>query len=308
MDDMRAAQTAGCGMPHDPVVIGPRRVIALNQYTNAMSPYQNFYATQPGSTAKISYWLPREIKQRPTMDVYDARGHLVRHVQGTHDNFNGIDSTPTYWLSETAGQNEFDYDLTIDGPVRYEAAPFFFRGPEEGPPLPPGRYAIALHVGGKTYRFPLIKRADPLTTTTQHDYEAAFAQQRKYYDLFGRIDVMLNELHRVRGAFATQKSAQAKQMVSHIDAMVASLTSNPQNFEDFIQRPGKLREDAFQLLQDEPLAQATVQLYARLERTYTERAVAYNGWVRSLSSLNLGVKPPKTVATGPAALAAIVSH
>lgn len=316
MDDMRAAQTAGCGTPRHPVVIGPRPVIALNGYVNGFSPYQNFYASQPGggslfqgggASAKISYWLPQEIAARPTLDVYDARGHRVRHVEGTHDNFNGVDSTPTYWLSKTAGQNEFDYDLSIDGPVRYANAPFFFRGPEEGPALPPGHYTVALHLEGKTYRFPLVKIADPKTTTTQAEYEAAFAQQRKYDDLFSRVDTMLNELHRVRAALAAGKSGKNKPAIARIDAMVASLTSNPRNFEDFIQKPGKLREDVENLMQAEPLAQATLQLYARLERTYKARALAYNAWVRSMAGVK-GIARPRTVATGPAALAGIVTH
>jgi photosystem II stability/assembly factor-like uncharacterized protein len=317
MDDMRPVQTAGCGTPQTPVVVGPRPVIALNQYTDAMSPYQNFYASQPGggglfggggAVAKITYWLPQELKVRPTMDVYDARGHRVRHIEGTHDNFNGVDSTPTYWLSKTAGQNEFDYDLTVDGPVRYTSAPFFFRGPEEGPVLPPGRYTVALQVQGKTYRFPLVKTADPKTTTTQSEFETAFAQQRKYYDLISRIDVMLNELHRVRGALAADKSGGTKAAIADADAMTAALTSNPKNFEDSIQKPGKLREDALGLLGAQPLAQATLQLYGRLERAYTDRAVAYNAWVRSLAKLNLNVKLPRVAATGPSALADIVSR
>jgi photosystem II stability/assembly factor-like uncharacterized protein len=308
MDDMRAAQSAGCGVPSAPLVVGPRPVIALGGYANEDWTYQDFVASQPsGPSAKISYWLPADAKTRPAMDVYDARGHRVRHISGTHDNFNGIDSTPTFWLSKSAGKNDFLYDLSVDGPVRYESAPYFFRGPEEGPSLPPGHYTIALHLEDKTYRFPLVKVADPQTTTTQREYDAAFAQERKYYDLLGRIDIMLNELHRVRETLAKDRSGKAKPMLSRIDAMVATLTSSPQNFEDFIQKPGKIREDAMNLAGQEPLAQATLELYARLEREYTQRALAYNSWARSLAGIK-GLTPPPTVATGPHALADIVSR
>jgi hypothetical protein len=241
------------------------------------------------------------------MDVYDARGHLLRRIEGTHDNFNGIDSTPTFWLSKSAGKNDFMYDFSVTGPVRYTAAPFFFRGPEEGPQLPPGHYTVALHLEGKTYRFPLVKIADPKTTTTQREFEAAFEQQRKYYDLFSRVDTMLNELHRVRAALSADKSGKNKDQIARIDTMVATLTSNPQNFEDFIQKPGKLREDVETVMQSEPLAQATLQLYGRLERTYTQKAVAYNAWVRSLAGVK-GITPPRTVATGPSRVADIVTH
>ncbi len=317
MDDMRTAQIAGCAMPSGPVVIGPRPVIALNGYSNDEGTYQDFVASQPsGPTATISYWLPQEAQVRPTIDVYDARGHRVRHIGGSHEYFNGYDSSPTFWLSKAAGKNEFLYDLTIDGPVRYDSAPFFFRGPEEGPVLPPGRYAVALHLNGKTYRFPLEKRADPLTTSTQREFEAQFAQQRRVYDLLGRIDTMLNELHRVRMELTAEKSGTAAPMTTHIDSMVATLTSSPQNFEDFIQKPGKIREDVMNLLNQEPLAQASTQLYARLEREYSARALAYNAWVRSLANFNSTLKAagrksvrlPQTVATGPHAPMVIVSR
>lgn len=288
MDDMRTAQQAGCGVPRSPVVIGPRPVIALNAYANNEGTYQDFVASQPAavSAAKISYWLPSDAKTRPTIDVYDARGQRVRRIAGTHDFFNGVDSTPTFWLSKSAGKNDVLYDLTADGPVRYDSAVFFFRGPEEGPALPPGKYVAVLHLEDKTYRLPILKRPDPQSTQTQAEYERQYAQQKRYYDLFSRIDVMLNTLHRERETLAASKNPKVKPMLDRVDAMVASLTSNPQNFEDFIQKPGKLREDAMNLLNAEPLAQATTQLYARLEREYADRAVAYdelNASIRALS-------------------------
>jgi photosystem II stability/assembly factor-like uncharacterized protein len=313
MDDMRTAQAAGCGVPRTPVVLGPRNVVALNMYLNDEGSYQDFIASQPsGPTAKISYWLPQDAKERPTIDVYDVRGHRVRRIGGSHDFFNGVDSSPTFWLSKSAGKNDFFYDLTIDGPARYDSAPFFFRGPEEGAVLPPGHYTVALHLEGKTYRFPLVKTADPLSTETQRRYDLEFAQQRRVFDLLGRIDTMLNELHRVREALAAQKSDKNKPAIARIDALVASITSSPQNFEDFILKPGKLREDVMWqpegLLYQPPLAQATLQLYARLEREYTARAVAYNSWVHSLAGAGLKISLPHTVATGPDTLAAIASH
>ena len=318
MDDMRLAQEAGCGIPHDPVVVGPRSVIALNGYSNDEGTYQDFVASQPVTTqaANVTYWLPSAPKTRPTIDVYDARGRRVRRIAGTHEYFNGVDTTPTNWLSDAPGKNVFSYDLTIDGPVRYESATIFFRGPEEGPVLPPGHYTIALHLEGKTYRFPLEKRADPRATTTQAQYEAQFAAQRRYYDLLSRVDVMLNELDRVRKALAAQKSPAVQPMLARIDAMISQITSNPRSPEDTVIMAGKLREDAYALINDEPLAQATAALYARLEREDARQAVAFNGWARSLPALNARLKaaglhtvtPPRTVATGPAALAAIASR
>jgi hypothetical protein len=307
MDDMRVAQMAGCGKPTTPVVIGPRPAIALNQYRDDEGNYTDFVASQPGGgflsgggpTASVFYWLPQEAKQRPTIDVYDASGHRIRHIEGEHDVFTGQEGS-SYWISNTDGKNEFLYDFTTDGPARYESTAFFFRGPDEGPTLPPGRYTLAFHLDGKAYRFPIELQGDPQSATTQREYEQQFAARKRFYDLLGRIDVMLNQLHTVREQLVTEKAAvktgdtataaKVQTMIDATDAMTASLTSSPKNFEDSIQQQGQIREDAMALLNDEPLAQATSHLYARLESAYTQKTVSYDDWIRGLAGWNATLK------------------
>jgi len=307
MDDIRPVQQSACAIPAAPLVIGPRPGIDLISYRDDEGNYTDFEAQQPGggvlsnggAVAALYYWLPSQAKKRPTIDVYDLQGHLWRHVEGEHDVFTGEEGE-SYWLTRSDGKNEFDYDFTIDGPVRYESAPFFFRGPDEGPGLPPGRYIMAFHLDGKTYRFPLVKLADPLSNTTPAEYLAQFEEQRRVYSLLGRVDAMLNALHTVREALVADKkalkpadaasAAKLQTAIDGIDALVATLTSSPQSFEDFIQKPGQLREDILGLMNDEPLAQASLTLYARLEHTYAERATAYNAWVASLADINSTLK------------------
>lgn len=298
MDDARVVQSAGCGVPASPLVIGPRPAYALNSYRNDEGHYTDFVASQPGGglfggplVAPLYYWLPREAKTRPTIDIYDAKQRRVRHIEGEHDVFTGQEGT-SHWISNSDGKNQFLYDFTIDGPTRYDNAPFFFRGPDEGPTLPPGRYTIAFHLDGTTYRFPLDERPDPQSTMSAAQYEARFAQQRRIFDLLDRTDIMLNELHRIRTARASGNALQQPQ-IDVIDAMVAGLTSSPKNFEDFIQKPGQFREDVMTLTTAEPLAQASLRLYARLEREYTGKASLYNAWaVKSgAKAVPLGPRP-----------------
>ena len=112
---------------------------------------------------------------------------------------------------------------------------------------------------------------------------------------------MLNGLHRrarrrsspIRSALKPADTATAAKLqtaIDAIDAFVATLTSSPQSFEDFIQKPGQLREDVMGLMNDEPLAQASLALYARLERNYAARAAAYNAWLASLAGINSTLK------------------
>src|SRR5580700_11690879 len=307
MDDIRAVQQSACAIPTAPLVIGPRPGIDIIGYRDDEGNYSDFVAQQPGggllgnggAVAALYYWLPVQAKKRPTIDVYDLRGHVLRHVEGEHDVFTG-EEAESYWLSRGEGNNEFDYDFTINGPARYDSAPFFFRGPEEGPALPPGRYIMAFHLDGKTYRFPLVKLADPLSSTTPQEYRAQFEEQRRVYDLLGRVDSMLNALHSVRQTLVDDKkalkpgdtasAAKLQTAIDDIDALVATLTSSPESFEDFIQKPGQLREDVLGLMNDETLAQASLTLYARLERNYAARAKAYDAWAASLNGVNATLK------------------
>ena len=283
LDDMRIVQHAGCTKPTSPLVIGPRTVYAITPYRNDEGHYTDFIASQPGAglltggtVAPLYYWLPTEAKKRPTIDVYDAKGHRVRHIEGEHAVFTGTEGT-SHWISNASGKNLFAYDLTIDGPAQYNTAKFFFKGPDEGPQLPPGHYTIAFNMDGKTYRFPIDFKADPSTSTTQAEFERAFEQRRKEYDLLDRTDIMLNELARVKKTLQAAKPVDSK-AVGEIDALVASLTSSPENFEDFILKPGQFREDVMGLIQQEPLAQASLTLYATLERRYVDKARLYNAW------------------------------
>jgi hypothetical protein len=136
---------------------------------------------------------------------------------------------------------------------------------------------------------------------------------------------MLNELQRVKEHLATQKKTlksddpnapKIQSQIDDIDAQVATLTSSPQNFEDFIQKPGEVREDVLSLMNQEPLAQASVELYARLETVYVTRAVAFNEWRTKVASINATLKSagckvvsePSVAATKPAKLAPIATH
>ena len=322
LDDLHPVQAAGCGVPKSPIVIGPRPSYNLIGYRDDEGNYTDFTASQPGggifggagAQAKLYYFLPTEPKTRPTIDVYDSKGHRLRHIAGEHDVFTGQDAS-SYWISKSDGKNEFLYDFTVDGPERYTSAPFFFRGPDEGPPLPPGTYTLAFHLDGKTMRFPITKYADPQSKETQAQYVAEFEQQKREYNLLGRIDAMLNELARVKTALKTAKeakgtdsatSAKLQTQIDGIDTLVATMTSSPQNFEDFIQKPGMIREDILNLLNQETLAQASTTLYERLESAYGAHAVAYNAWVSKLGEVNALLKTagqksitiPRVVATG----------
>jgi hypothetical protein len=79
---------------------------------------------------------------------------------------------------------------------------------------------------------------------------------------------MLDGLASARAAIASVPAEKAE--LVRIDALTATLTSSPKNFEDMLLRPGLLREDVLGLLNDEPLAQGST-VSQRSTRPYEKR-------------------------------------
>jgi hypothetical protein len=87
-------------------------------------------------------------------------------------------------------------------------------------------------------------------------------------------------------------------MIDDTDNLVASLTSSPKSFEDFIQKQGQIREDVMNLIGAEPLAQSSLELYAHLQNGYANEVVTYDAWASKVVGWNAQLKSAglKTVA------------
>ena len=70
------------------------------------------------------------------------------------------------------------------------------------------------------------------------------------------------------------------------DAIQDQLTANFQSFEDFIQRPGKLREDLSSLAGTGLVTPAALDAEARVRAEWATDAQAFNAYVATLPALN----------------------
>jgi hypothetical protein len=98
-------------------------------------------------------------------------------------------------------------------------------------------------------------RPDPRVTYTMADYRSAYAFAKKHVAEYGRVDETLDRLD----ALAASAAERAKGASGELAAALASvrsqalalrgrLTADFTNDEDFIQRPGRVREDLQSLL------------------------------------------------------------
>ena len=140
-----------------------------------------------------------------------------------------------------------------------------------------GRTRSASRSAGKTFTQPLRVEPDPRARYTPADYRAAYAFAKKHLEEYSALNAALNRLdayaasapQRAQGApdaLATALTAVRTKAL----ALRSELTADFTNDEDFIQRPGRLREDFGGLLfaAGAPPSAATLDYAARVDRAY----------------------------------------
>ena len=107
-----------------------------------------------------------------TIEILDAGGKVIRHLDGTTD----------------GGVNRVVWDLTVDPPNRphttQDPRPFYVFYPLEidGPEVLPGTYSVRIHARKATLTVPLRVRLDPRNDATILDLRAQ-------YDALARLAV-----------------------------------------------------------------------------------------------------------------------
>jgi hypothetical protein len=157
-------------------------------------------------------------------------------------------------------------------------------------------------IAGRTFSGAFDLKADPDSHFTQADYQASHDFSEHFGEKLSALDVGLNSLDDVKAALDKARTAASAKndsaAVSAIDAAIAGhqnlqddLTANFQNFEDFVQRPGKLREDLSGVAGGVGLlTPAILDAGRRIDREYASGASAFNAYVATLPALNATLK------------------
>jgi len=221
-----------------------------------LAPANTFAGDIPDLGALVNYYLAKPAPARPTLDVLDAHGKLVRHLSGTHV----VSDKSEYYLTNKAGVNRIVWNLTETGPVKRLSAPRAFQGSDDGAAVVPGRYTLVLHVGGHAYAHDVEVMPDPRAPWTQADYVARHDFESALNGQLSQIDAALNSLdaleRRVTHSLKTLRQASSGSTVlASGDALLAKeaalegeITSNPRNDEDSFMYADKVRERIVVLL------------------------------------------------------------
>lgn len=306
MDDLRPLQTMACAKPDAPFVVSPRTAYLYNIHADDEGIYTDYAGQNPDYGATFYYYQPKPGPKPPVLQILDDHGRVIRTVQGNKEAPlfgppTDPDAKPKPAIPNDAGLQKYTWNFGTDGPVKWKGAGKFFKGPDIGAIVPPGSYGYRMTVAGKTFSGRFIVKADPDTKFTQAQLVESYNYSMRVNAKFSALDVALNSLDDVKAALEKARTAaQAKNDTASISAIDDALqnrqniqdelTANYQGFEDFIQRPGKVREDLAQILGTGIVTPAATDVESRTFAEFAQDVKTYNTYIATLPALNTKLK------------------
>jgi len=290
MDNIASLQQLPSAKARGEMLFKPRVAYEYNLHGNDEGAYTGYAADNPPNGVIVDFYQNAPQKAAPNIEIMDGHYHVLRAVQGTHK----VGGKDEPYVSNEAGLNRYVWDFQENGPVKWEGTSPFFKGPDEGIGVPPGHYFVRLTLGSHSYTQAVVIEPDPLSIVTGRQIVDAYEYAKKYFRDFSVVDTMLNNLDTVKkqldAASAVAKKKNDTALSSQIDSalssrsdMVGTLTANYQNFEDFIQRPGKLRENLLNVVYSltVPITPAMRNIGDRVDGDYGAGVTKYNAYVRT---------------------------
>jgi photosystem II stability/assembly factor-like uncharacterized protein len=273
-DDLTPIQQLPQAEAAGAMLFAPRTAYAFSTHANDEGLYTRYSGKNPPGGVMLAFYQTKPGAKAPEFEIVDARGRVVRHIRGTLRS--GDREIP--YVTNFAGINRLNWDLREDGPVRWlSAAREEYRGPRVGVAVVPGAYTARIVLDGKTFAQPFTLAPDPRARFGAADYAAAYAFAKQHLDAYSRLNDALNRLdayaasaaERVKGASGELAVALADVRAKAL-ALRGRLTADFTNDEDFIQRPGRIREDMQSLLfgSGAPPSASTLDYAARIDRAF----------------------------------------
>jgi photosystem II stability/assembly factor-like uncharacterized protein len=233
LDDLRPLREFAAAQRAGTTLFAPREAYRMfenspiNVFQGGTLPDNEFVGDNPPYGALISFYLTKPAAHAPTIEIVDAQGTVVRHIDGKD-------------VPNAAGINRMAWDLNEDGPVLWKSTFKQNQGPLTGPEAIPGAYTVRLHVGSTTVEKPLTLKADPRDPAPP---DIAVRRHAFLVELNGElsaVDTWLNGID-ARLKNATPSQAAALRDFKH------QLTYDPRNVED-LGGPQGLRDRIFDML------------------------------------------------------------
>jgi hypothetical protein len=197
------------------------------------------------------------------------------------------------WVPVEPGLHRVFWDLRAQGPVRWEHAKEFMKGPKTGPLVPPGDYTATITAAGQTLtqKFQVVN--DPRSHVSAADLQAQYDMAQSAIHELSQLDTALNRLDAMRAQVnALQQAVKgtpdeqavknaADAFFKQLNGVQEKITSNPQAEESTLRKPLALREyvgGLNRLLEDSDQAptKAVLEEKQRVDADYNAALQAFN--------------------------------
>jgi photosystem II stability/assembly factor-like uncharacterized protein len=202
----------------------------------------------------------------------------------------------TPWVPVEPGLHRIYWDLRSQGPVRWEHAQEFKKGPKSGALVPPGEYIATVTVGSQTATEKLQVVNDPRSHVSTADLQAQYDTAETAIHELSQLDTALNRLDAIRAQLSALEQAvkatadeqavktAADQLRKQMNAVQEKITSNPEAAESTLRKPLAVREyvgNMHRLVEDSDQAPipAALEEQQRIKAAYTEALQAFNNFV-----------------------------
>ena len=220
LDDLTVLQQYAPSLQRTLTLFAPRetlrwaRLAPVNTFESGL-PTSEFVGPNVAYGALLTYSLPSADK-RATIDIIDASGRVIRHLQGKD-------------VPQKAGINRTAWDLALEGPTKWHGTFEPNQGPNTGAEVLPGTYTVRLNAGGTRVVQRVVVKADPRDPLTAEQMKARYDLLTELYRELSMTDDWLNMIDK-RSAHG---GANAQLL-----AFKRKLTYNPRNAEDLGGPPG----------------------------------------------------------------------
>jgi photosystem II stability/assembly factor-like uncharacterized protein len=299
MDDVRALQELPQAQSAGSALFAPRTGFEWSLHSNDEGTYTNYAADNPPYGVTFTFYQRQAQKNPPKIEILDARGRIIRTVSGTRT----VGGKERPRVSNKAGLNRYTWDFSVNGPVKWNGALLEFeKGPDSGPGVVPGTYAVRMTLDGHTYEHSFKVEPDPRSRFTQAEYQRSFDLSMRQMNHLSTIDSMLNNLDDLKKALDDAQTAAKKAGNTALSAKLADAVTARQTLADSLaantrgegtEDEGKLRDDIFSAYFSSLglTTPAVASFLARVEPEYQAGIGRYNAFVTgTLPGINAALK------------------
>ncbi len=228
MDDVAPLRALAADASARTRLFPPAPAIRVHEprFTGTPLPKDEPMAPNPPDGAYIDYIVgPGDASATVTVAILDAHGSPVAHFASTdavtHPDLATIGSAPE-WIpipqppAASLGQHRFVWNL-------HYAKAVGLGGRDQGVWAPPGRYQVALTVGGKRFDQPLEIRPDPRVKVTPADFQAEFDLARRVEQQRVRVRAALAQTSRLQAALTARIAAAGADRRGALEALAGRL-------------------------------------------------------------------------------------